>query len=182
MFSYLSYKEIDELSEKSPAGANYLIFNPSLAGGSSIDVTPNIKGGFVGLSLSHTQADIVKATLEGIAMDLKNAYDVLAQRTFLSENLLFVGGGAKSRIWLEIYASIFAKDVVTTDILQDAASLGAAAIAFVGAGIWQDYNKVKQAHKNAKICKPKNIEAYKKVHTHYNRVKELMGGFADEQF
>ncbi|WMJ22333.1 FGGY family carbohydrate kinase [Paludicola sp. MB14-C6] len=42
------YAKIDELAEQSPVGAKGLVFCPQLAGGSSIDISYNVRGGFFG--------------------------------------------------------------------------------------------------------------------------------------
>ena len=41
-----TYAIMDELAGKSPVGANWLLFNPSLAGGTSQDASANLRGAF----------------------------------------------------------------------------------------------------------------------------------------
>ena len=61
----------------SPRGARGLLFVPTLGGGTALEGGPAVRGGFVGLDLRHEQADIVRATLEGIALALRVALDEL---------------------------------------------------------------------------------------------------------
>ena len=46
--------------------------------------------------------------------------------------MLIVGGGAKSPFWMQLFADIYHLPIVKTNIDQEAASLGAAALALKG--------------------------------------------------
>ena len=59
------YELMTAAAGRSPVGANRLLFNPSLAGGSSLDASPAVRGAFLGLDLGHTQADVIRATWKG---------------------------------------------------------------------------------------------------------------------
>ena len=72
-----AYDVMTELAERSPPGARKLLFNPSLAGGSSLEPSPHIRGAFLGLDLGHTQADLIRAALEGIALNARLMLDAL---------------------------------------------------------------------------------------------------------
>ncbi len=128
-----SYEIMNEMAARSPVGANKLIFNPSLAGGTSQEASPHIRGCFAGLDLRHTPDDLVRAALEGIAMNLGAVLEVLRRFVPLGGEMLMVGGGSKSRLWRQIFADVYDMDIVKTNIDQEAGSLGAAAVAAVGA-------------------------------------------------
>lgn len=138
-----AYARMDGLAAESPCGANGLIFLPTLAGGSSLDKSANARGGFAGLDLMHTRADIARAALEGIAINLRLALDVLKQYCETGTDMLIVGGGAKSPLWRQIFADAYHMNVVTSRVAQDAGSFGAAAVAAVGAGLWESLDRVK---------------------------------------
>ncbi len=140
------YDLLTEMAAQAPAGSHKLIFNPTLAGGSGLDKSQYIRGCFTGLTLSHTTNDVVRSTLEGICMGLRIAMDVLAEHTPLSDEMLIVGGGGKSQFWRSLFASIYNKTIIETNIGQDAGSLGAAAVAAVGAGLWDSYDRVRNIH------------------------------------
>ena len=59
-FGPQAYGEIDRLAQSAPVGANGILFNPSLAGGTSQDKSVNIQGAFVGLSLLNNRADLAR--------------------------------------------------------------------------------------------------------------------------
>lgn len=172
---------MDSYARKSPVGANKLIFNPSLAGGSKAQPSPNIRGAYIGLSLSHEISDLIKAAMEGIAMDLKILYEKLDSLTKLSKGILFVGGGSKSELWRQIISDVFNCKIIKTDIGQEAAALGAAAIAAVGTGIWKDFTMIDEIHKVKAISTPiqDNVTKYKELFKIYKYVRDFQAKIGD---
>ena len=168
-----AYAEIDKLAEKSPVCANNLFFIPTLAGGSALDKSPSAKGGFVGLDLMHTREDIARATLEGIALNLRVALDVLKSHVTLCDKMLIVGGGSKSGMWMQIFADAYNMAITKTAFGEDAGSFGAAALAAVGAGVWDSLNYVKTILKTEVSATPseKNASVYSEIISTY---KELL--------
>ena len=169
------YKIMDEMASKSEVGSKKLIFNPSLAGGSSIEKSPNIKGGFIGLNLGHTQNDLIRASMEGICLNLKMALEIMEQYVFISEDMLIAGGGSKSSFWRRLFADIYNKNILETSIGQNAAALGAAALGAVGMMIWPDFNKVNEVLTIKSITKPEreNEKKYKIILGLFKKVAEL---------
>ena len=148
------YALMDREAEKAPVGSNKLLFNPSLAGGTSQDVSVHIRGAYMGLDLKHGKPELIRAALEGISMNLRLRLDLLRKYTQLEDEILFVGGGAKSRFFLGIFADVYNSRVIKTNIDQDAAALGAAAVAAVGCGVWEGYDKIDEIHKIIEVVEP----------------------------
>ena len=140
------YTLMNREAEKAPVGSNRLLFNPSLAGGTSQDPSVNLRGGYIGLDLKHGKPELIRAVMEGIAMNLRLRLDLLRKYTRLEDEILFVGGGAKSRFYLGIFADVFNARVIKSNIDQDAAALGAAAVAAVGCGLWSNFSKIDEIH------------------------------------
>jgi xylulokinase len=136
------YTLMMEAAEKSPPGARGLLCNPSLGGIPASYHSPDIKGGLYGLSLEHTREDLTRAVLEGICMDLAFVHERLAKIASLSEEMIIVGGGSRSPFWRQMFADIFNMKFVKISTGQDAASLGAAAIASVGKGWWENFDYI----------------------------------------
>jgi len=175
------YDEMNELGRQSPPGANKLIFNPSLAGGSSLDDSINIRGGFAGLDLSHNQADIIRSTLEGISLNLRVAMDVLSSYTSLSDDMLLVGGGGKSRFWRQLFADIYNKNITESRVGEDAGSLGAAAAAAVGSGLWKDFSPLIKINKTVHRMRPDaaRVLEYEKILTVFSEVARRQSEIGD---
>ena len=159
------YDAMNAMAAASPVGANGLLFNPSLAGGSSQEPSPRIRGAFAGVDLRHTRADLVRAGMEGIAMNLGAVLGVLRRMVPLAPEMLMVGGGSRSPLWRQIFADVYGMDCVKTSVDQDAASLGAAAVAAVGAGLWRGFGKVDEAHRVEDVRHPipSNVETYRRL-------------------
>ena len=141
------YIDMNKLAAMIPVGSNGIMFNPSLAGGTSQDNSPNIRGSFMGLSLGSTRAEMIRSSMEGIAFSLRLALDGLKKHADIGDEMLFCGGGSKSSLWRQIFADIFNLKIVKTNIDQDAASLGAAAIAAYASGLWDNYDIIESLHK-----------------------------------
>ena len=56
--------------------------------------------------------------------------------------MITVGGGSTSSFWQQIYADVLDITVERTNIGQSAASLGAAALAGMGAGLWKTFDRI----------------------------------------
>lgn len=148
------YSLMNEVAKKAPVGSNKLLFNPSLAGGTSQDASVHIRGAYIGLDLKHGKPELIRAAMEGIAMNLRLRLDLLRKYTKLEDEILFVGGGAKSRFYLGIFADAFNTRILKTNIDQDAGALGAAAIAAVGCGLWDSFDRIDAIHKMVEFVEP----------------------------
>ncbi len=176
------YDAMTLLASKSTIGANKLFFNPSLAGGSGLDKSAHIKGAFIGLQLGHTQSDLIRAVLEGICLNLKIALDVMESYTSVSKDMLIVGGGGKSRFWRSLFSDIYNKNILETNIGQDAGSLGAATLAAVGVGLWKDFKIVPTLHIEKSRIEPvnENSKKYEIILGLFKRIAEVQADLGDE--
>jgi xylulokinase len=81
--------------------------------------------------------------------------------------LLMVGGGAKSPFWRQMFADTFNMKVIKTSVDQNAASLGAAALAAYGLGYWNNYTPIDKAHRLENVSEP-NKELTDLYRRHYD--------------
>jgi xylulokinase len=162
----------------SQVGSNNLLFNPSLAGGSSMDQSANIRGAFLGIDLGHTRSDLIRAAMEGIALGLRLALNELKRLTNVQNEMMVVGGGSRSHLWRQIFADVYNMRIVKTNIDQQTAALGAAALAAVGSNIWSDFKIIDEIHQGDKIAEPipENNAHYEKLLSIY----EAAGRFQSE--
>jgi xylulokinase len=176
-----SYEVMNELAASSPPGANKLLFNPNLAGGSMQEPSPNIRGCFAGLDLRHTRADLIRAGMEGIALNLGAVLSVLRRFVPLAGEMLMVGGGSRSPLWRQIFADVYGMNIVKTNIDQEAASLGAAALAAVGTGLWKDFTPVDAIHRVLSVERPdpKNVEVYRKLMPAFEHLRKSQAALGD---
>ena len=159
------YSLMNQVAERAPVGSNKLLFNPSLAGGTSQDGSVHIRGAYMGLDLKHGMPELIRSAMEGVAMNLRLRLDLLRKYTRLDDEILLVGGAARSRFYLGILADAFNTRIVKTNIDQDAGALGAAAVAAVGCGLWESFEMIDAIHKTVEIVEPnkENNQTYEKL-------------------
>jgi len=148
------YELMTALAAESPVGSNGLLFNPSMAGGSSLEASPHIRGALLGIDLGHTRADVVRSAMEGIALNLRIVLDELRGMRSVTNEMTVVGGSSQSKLWRSIFADAFDINIVKTNVGQEAGSLGAAAVAAVGAGLWSDFSKIDNVHQIEDVATP----------------------------
>lgn len=121
-----------------PIGAGGLTCVPTLAGGTVLEGGPAIRGAFLGLELGHGPAHLARATIEGIAFSLEGAARHLYSEGNLPDSFAAVGGGAKGGLLLEILADVLDRPLHRTAAERSCAAVGAAALGFLGIGVWKD--------------------------------------------
>jgi xylulokinase len=107
-------------------GPSPVSFLPYLGGERTPHNDVEIRAGFAGISHQSDDAALTHAVLDGVAFALKDCLDALSVAGTRVDRLLAVGGGSRSRTWLEIIASLLN---VPVDVPVDGdfgASLGAA--------------------------------------------------------
>jgi xylulokinase len=127
-----SFDELDAAAATAPAGAGGLQFLPYLSGERTPHADPLARGAFVGLTVRHGLAHMTRAVLEGVAFGLRDSLGLVQQTTHVDEARAS-GGGAASRLWLQIIADVFGLPVRPVATPEGAAH-GAALLAATGAG------------------------------------------------
>ena len=101
------YPHMISLAENVAPGSEGLFFSPHL-GGRICPSSPDMRGAWVGVSWSHTQAHFARAILESIAFEyayyLKILQDSLPELVLVEAHV--VGGGARSAVCNQIKADI----------------------------------------------------------------------------
>lgn len=129
-----SYTDLMEMANASPPGSRNVLFLPHLSGERSPHLDPDTRGAWVNLSLAHTQADLIRAVLEGVAFSLRAALDVISEITPVHQ-LLATGGGARSHTWLQILADVLQTELIAPKA-EEGAAYGSAILAMVGVGAY----------------------------------------------
>jgi xylulokinase len=160
---------------KSTPGSNGVIFYSALFGSGYPTWDTNATGMFLGLRNTHTKADMVRSVLEGITLDARNILEgVLAAGVKMDDVITVTGGASKSPVWCQIIADIMNRKIRTLDV-PDAAVLGAAGLAAIGAGLLKNLDEVVGSMVHfGEIYQPKaeNVEIYNKVFAVYRAAYE----------
>jgi xylulokinase len=96
---------------------------------------PTARGVLAGLTASHTRAHVIRAILEGVAFSLKDTFAIFQEMNVPVKNIRLGGGGARSPLWRQIQADVYAHEVEIVEA-EEGAAFGAAILAGVGAKTW----------------------------------------------
>jgi len=127
----------DELVAEAAAasGADDVTFLPYLQGERTPHADPDARGAFVGLSLQHDRGALVRAVLEGVAFGLRDSLELLRELGVSPTHGRASGGGARSRLWLGIVASVLGLPLELTAV-DEGSAYGAALLAGVRGGVF----------------------------------------------
>lgn len=185
---YTDDKEYDQINKdalKSKPGANNLIYMPYLTGEQSPHFDLKCRAGFVGLSATHTKADITRAVMEGITYALRDVLTAIRESGIEPEVMRMCGGGSKSPFWRQLMADIYNMTVVLPDMnSENAAALGAGILAMVGSGLYPTVadacDKIIVMRKDRYEPNPEFREIYDKTYAAYDKLyPQLKDNFAE---
>lgn len=117
-----------------------LYFLPHLLGERSPSWNAAAAGCFVGLRRHHGPAHLVRAVLEGVALNLRTCMGAFTDNGVPVDRVDVIGGGAQSDVWMQVLADVWQISVRRRSIVADANSLGAAVTAAVGLGLMPDFD------------------------------------------
>jgi xylulokinase len=122
------------LADASPDPGALLVL-PHFSGSGTPTLDTASRAAILGLTFSTSRADIAKAILEGLTHELRLNLELLREGGVRIDVLRAIGGGARSRLWLQLKADITGIPV-TRPRVTEAAALGAALLAGCGAGLF----------------------------------------------
>ena len=156
-------------AETWPPGSEGLLFLPYLAGERTPHADPDARGAFVGLELRHDRGALVRAVLEGVAFGLADSLDLLRSLGVDAATARVSGGGARSRLWLRIVASVLGIPLELTES-EEGSALGAALLGGVAGGVFADVDDaVDRCVRVTSTVEPDPAwhEAYRSAHERY---------------
>lgn len=169
---------------ESPVGANGVMFLPHFNGSSSPTLDPRSLGAFVGLSDFTKRTDLIRAIIEGLDyafLDMLKALEFGSGLNF--EGITAVGGGTRNEFWMQNKADV-AGIPVATMMIEEATALGAAMLAGVGVGVYDNLEEaVKRVIKPGKTYEPnlnltkvytENFEIYKELYPALRKVNQSL--------
>jgi xylulokinase len=135
-----AYDDLVGEAARMEPGAGGVLFLPYLSGERTPHADPNARGAFAGLALGHGRGHLARAVLEGVAYGLRDSLELLRELGVRPEVGRASGGGARSRLWLEIVASVLGLPLELTAV-EEGAAYGAALLGGVAAGVFADVHE-----------------------------------------
>lgn len=134
---------IEQSMNTSTIGARGLIYLPYLSGQgiTAPFLEPAARAEFFGLANYHTRADLMRAVYEGLALSVRDGYNVIPVPV---DEIHLSGGASKSDFFCQMIADCTGKQV-TVPAGSEFGAKGAALLAAVGIGL---YDAIQQAVKS----------------------------------
>ncbi|MGQ9632487.1 MAG: xylulokinase [bacterium] len=130
-----SYEELNENLWTISPGAGGLICLPHFTGSAAPTWEGTARGAIIGLTLSHSRYDVLRAVMEGIALETRWSLEEMRGLGLSISSLKMIGGAARSPVWPRIVADSTGCPVSVPEN-PEAACLGAAILAGVGCGVF----------------------------------------------
>ena len=122
----------DEAALAGP-GAEGLFFLPYMTGERTPHFDPDAKGAWIGLTVRHGRAHMIRSLLEGATFAMRDSLELIREMGVTIEQVRVSGGGARNALWRQIQADIYGCDVHTLNSSEGPA-FGVALLAQVGTG------------------------------------------------
>jgi xylulokinase len=130
-----AYERLTAEAARISPGSDGLLWAPYLMGERTPHLDPNVRAALIGLTASHARGHVVRAILEGVAFSLKDSFTLFAEMGVPVKSIRLGGGGARSRLWRQIQADVYGREVEILEA-EEGAAYGAAILAGVGVGMW----------------------------------------------
>ena len=168
------YALINDMVASVPADQCDVYFLPFLY---ASNAHPLGKAAFVGMTLYHDKASMLRAIYEGVAYSHKTHIEkLLAARETPPEAIRLAGGAANSPVWVQMFADVLGFPIETVDA-SELGALGCGMAAAIAAGVYKDYPDAAahMVHVSGRVePNPEMVEIYKKKYAKYRAVSAAL--------
>ncbi len=158
-----------QYEKQEPTG---LLVLPHFAGAATPYMDTGSKGAILGLTAGTTLPQIYRACMEGVAYEMRLNYDALADSGIRFTKLHATGGGAKSKVWMQMKANILNLPITSLKT-SDAGTVGSAMLTGVAVGVFKDLEEaasVMVRQRETYLPDPMRHEQYMRIYERYRKV------------
>ncbi|HXF36987.1 MAG TPA: FGGY family carbohydrate kinase [Actinomycetota bacterium] len=168
-------EQLDALVRAAEADQGDLIFCPWLSGERVPVFDDRVRGGFFGLDLHHGRGHLLRAVMEGVALQMRWALEYGEAFGQSIADVRAVGGGGIGEVWSAIIANALERPMLVMADPQDRAAFGAAACALVAAGAQPTLSFVRDRVSASRTIQPDPAaaERYRRLSVTYRELYEV---------
>lgn len=176
------YRLLNKQIESVGPGANGITFLPYLQGaGSGPRADSFARGAFLGISLGTTKAEMARAVMEGVTLEMRDNLESIRNMGVEVEEIRAAGGATQSSVWNQMQADMYQVPVAVLEV-SETGCLGAALYAGIGLGAYEDADDAVNRTVRIKDVfepNPDNREAYDKAYARFVKGYESLseGGY-----
>lgn len=163
-------------------GPTGLLVLPHFAGAATPYMDTGSKGAILGLTTATTPGELYRACMEGVAYEMRLNFDALTGSGVRFTSLRATGGGAKSRVWMQMKADILNMPITALET-ADAGTVGSAMLTGVAVGLFRDLTDA-AAHMVRETQtyrpRPEMHEKYMKIYGRYRRLYRAVRPLMEE--
>ncbi len=169
---YDSYELLNLEAARIEPGSDGLITLPHFAGARNPEYNRHARGVVFGWSMHHTKGHLVRSMMEGVALSTYRLYGTMKDNGIETKGTIVMNeGGAKSRLWRQIYTNVFG---YPTAMLKNrtGAPYGNAILAGVSTGYLKDFSIAKEWAEYIDYMEPdlKIHKMYMDIYEVYNSI------------
>ncbi len=163
------YEILEESMKDGPTG---ILVLPHFAGAATPYMDEGAKGVIMGLTIEHHASDLYRAMMEGVVYEMMLNLEHLKAFGICPEKLRATGGGAASRVWMQMKADILGLPVTSLGNAE-AGAAGCAMMAGIAAGVFNNLEDAAKALITEKETYMPREEMHKAYQAHYQRYRRL---------
>ena len=169
----------DLLNRVCPKDPTDVVVLPFLQGmGGTPDVRPNARGMFYGVTMETGLPEFYRAILEGLTFEMAYNLEKLEGFGVAPNRLYACGGGARSKVWLQIKADIWNREILPVKT-EETGALGSAILGF--AAVTGEKDRLALAKKFVQLGEPMRpdaarVEVYREKFQLYKQLRDFQVG------
>ena len=163
------YEILEQGMKDEPSG---ILVLPHFAGAATPYMDVGSRGAVVGLTVEHTTSDLYRAMMEGVAYEMMLNLEYLAKAGIRPKKLRATGGGASSKIWMQMKADMLNLPITSLGSAE-AGAAGCAMMAGIVTGVFGSLKEAAAAliaEKETYYPRKEQHEAYRRQYEKYRRL------------
>lgn len=163
------YEILEQGMKDEPTG---ILVLPHFAGAATPYMDVDAKGAVIGLTVEHTTSDLYQAMMEGVVYEMMLNMEYLKKAGISPEKLRATGGGASSKVWMQMKADMLNVPITSLGSAE-AGAAGCAMMAGIAVGVFENLEEAAEKLITEKETYYPREAWHKAYEKHYERYRKL---------